>query len=218
MNFFDNKTILKTFYDNQGISKHFDKDCLYLENSFNEISRIWLDNLNKIEKVNYLMIAEAPLWGKVKKYIYNPQTNNSQFFYRSDLGDIINKPILDKRDFIKQCNDIGLLIIDISPYALNPTDTAINYREMTINQYRELVTLTLPFYFEQKIKAISEKKSNNIKTFFRYARVKNNFRDLISNVLIKYEIISSQNEIGDISQNGGGIDKTKLKQIILSNI
>lgn len=216
MNFNDNKKILKDYYDKQGISANFDKDCLYLEKSFNEISKIWLDNLNQIDKVNFVMIAEAPLWGKVKKYIYNPQTNNSQFFYRSDLSDIINKPILDKKDFIKHCNDIGLIIIDISPFALNPTDTAINYRKMTINQYRELVTRTLPFYFEQKIKAINEKKSRSVKTFFRYARVKNNFLDLISNVLIKYAIIGSQNEIGDISQKGGGIDKIKLKQIILS--
>ena len=214
MNFTDNKKILKNFYDKQGISANFDKDCLYLEKSFNEISKIWLDNLNQIDKVNFLMIAEAPLWGKVKKYIYNPEINNSQFFYRSDLGDILNKTIADKKSFINECNDIGLIVIDISPFALNPKDTSINYREMTINQYRELVNLTIPSFFEQKIKAIKEKKSKNVKTFFRYARVKNNFQDLISKVLLENEIISSQKEIGDISQNGGGIDKNKLKQII----
>lgn len=214
MNFNDNKKILKSFYDKQGISKNFDKDCFYLEKSFNEISKIWLDNLNQIDKVNFVMLAEAPLWGKVKKYIYNPEINNSQFFYRSDLGDILNKTIADKKSFISVCNEIGLIVIDISPFALNPTDTSINYREMKINQYRELVNLTIPHFFELKIKAIKEKKSKNVKTFFRYARVRNNFQDLISKVLIKNEIISSQNEIGDISQNGGGIDKNKLKQII----
>ncbi len=26
------------------------------------------------------MIAEAPLWGKDKSYIYNPETKNTQFF------------------------------------------------------------------------------------------------------------------------------------------
>ncbi len=151
MNFIDNKKILKAFYEKQGLSKSFDSDCLYLEKSFNEISKIWFDNLNQIEKVNFVMIAEAPLWGKVKKYIYNPEINNSQFFYRSDLGDILNKTISNKKSFIKECNDIGLIVIDISPFALNPTDTSINYREMTINQYRELVNLTIPFFFEQKI-------------------------------------------------------------------
>lgn len=61
---------------------------------------------------------------------------------------------------------------------------------------------------------IKAKKSANIKTIFRYARVKNTFQQLISNVLIEHGIINHQNEIGDISQNGGGIDKGKLRQII----
>jgi len=162
------------------------------------------------------MIAEAPLWGEVKKYLYNPQINNSQFFYRSDLGDIINRNIIDKADFIKVCNEIGFLVVDISPFPLNPNNTAINYRDFTANQYRQLVSLSIPTFFDLRIKAIKAKQSKNIKTFFRYARVKNNFQDLISNVLIDNKIINSENEIGDISQNGGGIDKVKLKQILTS--
>jgi len=217
MNFIENKRILKSFYTRQGLSSHFDRDCLYLENAFNEISNIWLNNLDQIDQVNFILIAEAPLWGKKKKYIYNPEINNSQFFYRSDLGDILNKDITDKKSFIKECNHIGLLIIDISPFALNPTDTSINYRTIRINQYRELVQLTIPYFFELKIKAANEKASKNVKAFFRYARVKNNFEDLISKVLLNNKVISSPNEIGDIFQNGGGIDKSKLKQLILSS-
>jgi len=50
--------------------------------------------------------------------------------------------------------------------------------------------------------------------FFRYTRVKNNFQDLIAQVLIDNNIIKTQNDIDDISQNGGGVDKSKLKMII----
>lgn len=216
MDFTDNKKILNTFYNEQGLSNNFDKDCLYLEKSFNEIFKTWFDNLQQIEEVKFLMIAEAPLWGKSKKYIYNPEINNSQFFYRSDLGDILNKHIPDKKSFIKACNDIGLLVVDISPFALNPTDTAINYRQITKNQYKQLVQLTIPYFFEQKIVAIQAKRSNNIKAFFRYSRVKETFQDLIGKALIDHKIINEINQIGDISQMGGGIDKNKLKQIILS--
>lgn len=218
MNFADNKKNLKTFYDRCGLSSKFDKDCVYLETAFNDINKIWFDNLYQIEKVNYLMIAEAPLWGQVKKYIYNPDINNSQFFYRSDLGDILNKHITDKLDFIKVCNEIGLLVVDISPFPLNPKDTAINYRDLTTSQYRQLVSLTIPSYFEEKIKAIGAKKSIDIKTFFRYSRVKTNFQDLISKVLIDNKFIETQNDIEDISQNGGGIDKVKLGKIIISKL
>ncbi|AZI27634.1 hypothetical protein EA772_20645 [Pedobacter sp. G11] len=221
MNYFDNKTNLKFFYEQNGLSGAFDTDNIYLENAFNEIYKIWLDNFKQIKTVNYLMIAEAPLWGNIKKYIYNPKTNNSQFFYRSDLGDILNRQIDDKEDFIKICNEIGLLIVDISPFPLNSKDTKINYsknvngsKKLSYKQYQQLVRLTIPTFFELKIRAITDKKSEHIKTFFRYARVKNNFEDIISRVLVDYKIIKTQNDIGDISQNGGGIDKTKFKEII----
>ena len=221
MNYFDNKKILKSFYEQNGFSGSFDADSVYLENAFNDIYKIWLDNFKQIRTVNYLMIAEAPLWGSIKKYIYNPKTNNSQFFYLSDLGDILNRQIGDKEDFIKVCNEIGLLIVDISPFPLNPKHTKINYsknvngsKKLSVKQYQQLVRLTIPEFFELKIRAIAEKKSENIKIFFRYARVKNNFEDIISRVLVDNKIIKTQNDIGDISQKGGGIDKTKLKEIM----
>ncbi|MGE5355326.1 MAG: hypothetical protein ACM3PT_03740 [Deltaproteobacteria bacterium] len=221
MNYSDNKIILKSFYEQNRISDAFDEDSIYLENAFNEIYKIWLGNFNQIKKVNYLMIGEAPLWGSIKKYIYNPNTNNTQFFYRSDLSYVLNRPIEDKREFIKVCNEIGLLIMDISPFPLNTKDTKINYsknencsKKLSKKQYQQLVKQTIPTFFELKIRAVAEKKSAEIMTFFRYARVKSNFEDIISKVLIDNEIIKSQYDIGDISQNGGGIDKTKLKEII----
>ena len=220
MNYSGNANILKTFYKQAELVSKFDKESAYLKNAFNEIEHLWQTNFDQIITVNYLMIAEAPLWGDQKKYIYNPETNNSQFFYRSDLDDILGNPIKDKKDFIKVCNEIGLLIIDISPFPLN-TDTAINYsktthesRKLTKDEYRKLVISTIPTYFGEKIKVINEKKSASIKTFFRYARVKNTFQDLISKVLIDNDFIKHVNDIKDISQTGGGIDKVKLGQII----
>jgi hypothetical protein len=134
MNYTENKKILKSFYDQNGLSNNFEKDNLYLETAFKDITKIWLDNLNQIKTVNYLMIAEAPLWGQVEKYIYNPKTSNSHFFYRSDLGDILNKNIEDKQDFIKICNEIGFLVVDISPFPLNPKETIINYGKLRKEQ------------------------------------------------------------------------------------
>lgn len=221
MKYSDNKKILQSFYDQNGLLSRLEKDSVYLEEAFNDIYRIWLDNFNQIESVNYLMLAEAPLWGKAKKYIYNQDINNSQFFYRSDLEEVLNKPIADKKEFIQVCNEIGLLIVDISPFPLNSKDTKINYRKsengskkLNKNQYKQLVNLTVPTFFEKKIKLVADKRPANIKTFFRYARVKNSFESIVSRVLIDNKIIKTQNDIGDISKKGGGIDKTKLKQII----
>ena len=224
MDYSKNKGVLRSHYTRNGIIEHFEKDNNYLEDAFNEITKIWFNNLDQINEVKYLMIAEAPLWGKSKSYIYNPDTPFTQFFYKSDLEYILNIQIKDKAEFIKCCNKIGLLIIDISPFALNSEDTVINYRSksknnpygLTEQQYRELVERTIPMFFEEKIKAIAPKMSSDIKVFFRYARVNKRFQDLISEILVTNGLIKSGNEILDISKGGGGIDRKKFEIILLS--
>mgnify|MGYP001767277953 CR=1 FL=1 len=222
-NFEGNKEILSNFYITNGLENFFKTDCEYLENAFIEINELWKTNFNKIREINYIMIAEAPLWGKKKNYIYNPETNNSQFFYRTDLGDVIGESILSKLDFLNAFNHLGIIVLDISPYAFNQTDSVVNYRKnknqskgLTKKQYRELVTLTLSEYFDKKLELISTKASDKIKVFFRYRRVKENFEDLMIPALLKHKLIQSQNEIIDISQSGGGVDKMKLERILNS--
>lgn len=216
-----NQQIIESFYANLGLANEFVKDNIYLESAFNEINKIWIENFKNINRVKYLLIAEAPLWGQNKKYIYNPKTNNTQFFYRSDLETILNIQITNKKEFIKTCKNIGLLVVDISPFPLNTKDTKINYgknkdgsKKLTKKEYKELVRLTMPTFFERKLNLIGQKKTSDIKVFFRYARVKNAFQDLISDALIENGLIKKREEIGDISQTGGGIDKLKLRNII----
>lgn len=223
MNYEGNKKILEEFYTRKGLTANFEKDSQYLEVAFNKITEIWLANLARIQEVKYLMIAEAPLWSKKESYIYNPNTPNTQFFHKGDLESILNGvTICDKTDFINRCNEIGLLIIDISPFALNTEDTIINYRQksrsnpngITKNEYRQLIKDTNPAFFEYKIKALAPKRSADIKVFFRYARVKRAFRDIIAEVLINYNIIKSPDDISDISQRGGGINRAKFKILL----
>lgn len=221
MNYKENIQIIESFYDSLGMANVFASDNIYLESAFNKIDELWTKNFEKIDKVNYLMLAEAPLWGRDKSYIYNPKTNNSQFFYRSDLEQILNINIPDKKEFINTCNKIGLLVVDISPFPLNTKDTKINYgknvdgsKKITKKEYRELVKRTIPTFFEKKMNLVSQKQSSNIKVFFRYTRVKNAFQDLISDILSENGLIKNQEDIGNISQKGGGIDRMKLKSII----
>src|SRR5690606_34495098 len=100
--------IIKSFYQKKGYGTNFKNELLYLQTSFDKIKNIWLKNLDEIDKVNYIMIAEAPLWGNKRNYIYNPATNFSQFFFKSDLEDALRISIDDKQDFINMCNKIGL--------------------------------------------------------------------------------------------------------------
>jgi len=186
-----------------------------LETAFIDIDRLWMDNFDQIEKVKYLMLAEAPLWGKEGKYIYNLNyTQPSQFFYPSDLGFVLHRNIPSKKELIAVFNEIGLVIVDISPFALNQFDTSINYRGSIINQYKELVCNTIQTYFVEKLTTIAEKKSSDIKVFFRYKRLKNTFQDIMSEVLIASKFIEHKNEIEDVAKKGGGIDRLKLGKII----
>jgi hypothetical protein len=182
----ENKKIIESFYFGLGLENEFEKDNRYLESAFNKTNEIWIENFIQIEKVKYLMIAEAPLWEKNENYFYNPDSQNTQFFYRSDLEEALNTKIENKAEFIQTCNRIGLLILDISPFPLNTKDTIINYgknkngsKKLTKREYRDLVSKTIPFYFEKKVQRIKEKRSEDLKIFFRYARVKNTFMDLI---------------------------------------
>ncbi|CAD7839912.1 MAG: hypothetical protein [Olavius algarvensis spirochete endosymbiont] len=160
------------------------------------------------------MLSEAPLWGERKSYIYNPNTMNTQFFYRSDLEFCLKEKINDKIEFINKLNSIGFIILDISPFPLNDKDTIINYRTISKNDYKSLLNKTLSIYFTEKLALILEKKSENIKIFYRYGRVKNTFNNLLGERFLEKEIINSVKEIIDISQRGGGIDRYKLNSII----
>ena len=223
MDYKESKEILRKFYEQKGLTANFEKDNEYLEKAFNKIIDIWLDNLAQIREVKYLMIAEAPLWGCKESYIYNPDTPNTQFFHKCDLEIALNGiTICNKRDFIDCCNKIGLLIIDISPFALNTEDTIVNYRPksqsnpygITKIEYQRLIRDTLPMFFEEKIKAFAPRRSDDIKVFFRYARVKDTFCDIVADCLIYYDVIKLSDEILEISQQGGGIDRIKFKKII----
>jgi hypothetical protein len=216
---------LKQLYTRLGISdEDFERDQAYLKQSFSEMSKIWLENFEKIDKVNYIMLSEAPLWGDAKSYIYNESTPFTQFFYKSDLERALNDGTIfsSKRAFLKKLNEIGFLIIDISPFALNQK-TKLNYSEnsetskkLTQGQYKRLVQATMDHYFKEKLKlAKSKLKNSKPVVLWRYARVKGAFEDILSTSLIKEGLIKTPSDIKNIWMNGGGIEvENKLKPII----
>lgn len=175
---------------------------------------MWEEQFRKINKVNYVLLSKAPLWGEKKKYIYNPKTPLSQFFYKSDLEIVTDKILNNKEDFLKELNEIGFVILDLSPFPLNVKDTSINYRSIKKSDYTELVEKAALFYLTHKLNNLI-KKSNIQTTFlFRYARVKNLFQNTMKNLLMENGFKLSENGISDIAQMGGGIDRQKLKNIM----
>ena len=101
MNWFKLSNVLRQYYYEQRLDKWFVKDNRYLSNAFCEIEKFWLREYNQIEKIRFVMLSEAPLWGHDKKYIYNPKTNNTQFFFRSALEYSVNRKISDKINWVQ---------------------------------------------------------------------------------------------------------------------
>jgi hypothetical protein len=221
MNFDIFEQILEEFYEENRIISFFDNNRNYLEEAFYSIFKLWEQNFEKIEDVKYIVIAEAPLWGKEKKYIYNPNINNSQFFTIKNLSILTERSISNKLDFINSCNEMGLLFIDVSPFALNHHDTRMNYSKtrnaslkLNRNQYRVLTSKTLPYYFEKKLELANTKKQVSAKVFIRYARIKNNLEDYLIPLLNKYNYTQNSNGFDVISKRGGMIDIQRLKTLM----
>lgn len=210
----DLSNVLRKFYLRKGIIAWYNNDEKYLSEAFYEIEKLWLEQFNKIRKIKYVMLSEAPLWGKEKKYIYNVKIPNSQFFYRSDLEFALNEKVIDKSDFIDKLNQIGFIIVDLSPFAFNSKDTIINYRQLSTIDYKRILENTIPIFFSKKIELINQKRNDDICVFYRYARVRNFLTNMIAEKIIDQKLIDSKDNLFDISQKGGGIDKEKLKRLI----
>ncbi|MEN8123317.1 MAG: hypothetical protein ABFS35_23470 [Bacteroidota bacterium] len=208
--------ILFDFYSQKNVDHHFKNDEKYLSTAFEEIEKIWMQNYNEIATINYVMLSEAPLWGERKNYIYNPTINNTQFFFRSDLEFCLKEKIKTKIEFIQKLNSIGFIVLDIFPFPLNDKNTVINYRTISKKDYKYLLKRTLPISMAEKLSLISKKSSKNIRFFFRYGRVKDAFNNLLGELILGKRLIHSANEVFDISQRGGGINKNKLN-VILNN-
>jgi hypothetical protein len=209
--------VLEKLYFDLSISKQdFKKDKIYLEDAFVGISKLWLDNFDKIDKVKYILLAEAPLWGDSESYIYNEASPFTQFFYKSDLENALEIEIGCKKSFLNKLNEIGFLIIDFSPFALN-RNTKVNYSEnypdskkLKSKLYKQLVSDTIPYYFSEKLRLAKTKINvKELDVIFRYKRVERAFQGILLESLKLQGFINQESDFKNIWQNGGGIDIDK---------
>ena len=96
--------------------------------------------------------------------------------------------------------NLGILILDVSPFALNDIDTHLSYRILKPSEYRQLVISCWREHIQPVLIRISDSSPNFV---FRYKRVKDMFEPLFVEKL-------NLPSIGSIHQSGGGIDHKKL--------
>lgn len=218
---------LDNIYNKYGLTLS-SNELKYLRTAFEEILKIWFNQINKINNVRAILIAEAPLWNNdgSNSYFYNPNSKFTQFFYKSDLEFVLEHlcqekiTIADKTDFIKKCNEIGLVLLDVSPFPLNGNDTQLNYgktnkgKSLKISSklYKKLIEDTLESYFLPKLNHISPKCTSNTCTIlYRYKRVENQFHPLLKEHLLQY---FTDINVFTIGQQGGGINRNELLKAI----
>ena len=213
---------LKKFYKEQDKLNHFKNDEIYLKNAFLNIEELWNKQFQKIEKLKVIMISEAPFYGDIQRYLYNPHTAPSVFFYFKDLEVFLkdDEKLVRPKTTVEQKNMMydyfyknGFITLDIFPFALNPNNTAINYRDMSKKLYYQLLEETTKEYLIPKLKACLEKSDSNTHFVYRYKRffdkTENHFEKVLAEVSPK-----NQYKIDSINGKGMFLDKKKLKELL----
>jgi hypothetical protein len=212
------KDELYDFYQLHRVSERFEADFRYLSEANHEIENLWMKQYHQIPQIKYIMLSEAPLFGENKSYIYNEKAGQTQFFFYSDIGEIINRPINSKQDMFNAFSQLGLMIVDIFPFAFNQT-TAIQYSDFSSGKdrkYQMLFGIIYPKYLKLKLDLILKKAKDPVICFYRYARVKDNIHNSLAAKTSSYHgrLIL---EDAAVSQQGGGINKQRLKEILIGN-
>jgi len=193
----------------------------YLKEAYSFTENLWLSQIAKIDKVEVVMISEAPLFGKNKNYFYNLDTKFSSFFNFNDIIEVLDiqceKEDYNNKEFaINALNKKGFLILDIFPFALNPEITELNFKNLKKNDYQVLFGNNLETYIEDKLQLIKSKSNEKIVFAYRYKRLRNNVHELLKRKIIQHGLIQSTEPLEALNNNMS-LDRKKLKEIINSN-
>ncbi len=214
------KEILKNVYTRYQILDYFEKDELYLKNAFEKTEKLWKEQFYQMEQINFIMISEAPLFGNIERYIYNPETAPSSFFHYNDLEAFPYIDRLESRATIKEQKEkmflefkkMGFIILDLFPLALNQSDTAINFRHMKRSLYNTLLRETAPYFLIPKLELCMAKFSSNTHFLYRYKKLFKKTDNFFESTL--KQITNKTFKIDTINGENMSLDRVKLKEIL----
>jgi len=214
---------LKDVYHEHNILEYFENDESYLKNAFKTTERLWQEQFNKTDTLNIIMISEAPLFGDIQRYIYNPDTPPSVFFYFKDLevfleeGQKIKRPKTtqeQKNIMFEYFSNNGFISLDIFPFALNPHHTKIHYQNMSKKLYHHLLKITAENYLIPKLKLCLEKSTEHTHFVYRYKRLFDKTEHHFEEVLKQISEKEIKYKIDSINSKSMSLDKEKLKRLL----
>ena len=197
---------LKQIYIAYGVSDRFKEDEKYLGKAFKHIKQLWEAQFQSIEKINFVLLGEAPFYGETKSYFYNEHSQYTPFF-RHEVNPIVKSTSLNKSDLFLHLKENGFIILDIFPFALNK-DTAIDYKKnIKDKKALDLFNTIYEFYFVPKLKKIKTKATKKTVFCLRYKKNKI-LSDAIKTCL---ESLNFVTEVECIASNNMPINSTALQ-------
>lgn len=172
----------------------------YLRNSFFTVEEMWERALDNYSKITAILIGEAPLFGSDQKYIYNTNTPQSSFLYASQLpGYSADKHGNGKVGLLNAMKDLGLVALDLYPFALNSNDTpTLSMKAFSSKKFDITAEQVFEFYTRPKIDQLAKKYPDLI-VLCRYSRLAERTKKLLGE---KHAI--------SVWSSSMGIDKQKL--------
>ena len=158
------------------------QELIYLRDAYLETERIWAEEVKKISAPRIVLLGEAPLFGKLGNYIYNPETPPSAFLRPSDFaGYSAAGTRANKNELLSLMRQSGMVVIDAFPFALNTSDTlTLNFDSMrrTSKIYQKLLNQVFEAHVLSKISMLNEDLLK-LKVLVRYRGMMKPIRPLL---------------------------------------
>ena len=176
----------------------------YLRNSFFQVESMWESALRDYSNISAILIGEAPLFGTDQKYIYNINTPQSSFLYASQLpGYNQDKHGNGKIGLLSIMKDLGVVVMDLYPFALNSSDTpTLSMNQFSSSKFDVVAEQIFETYTRPKIEKLTDCYPN-VKVLCRYSRLSERTQKLLGD-----------RQAIPVWSSSMGIDKEKLARAL----
>lgn len=191
-----------------------DRELVYLQNAFFDVEDKWQAALDKIEQPRFILLGEAPLYGKDCSYIYSGHTQPTAFLRPTDFPKFVEQKVNnDKAYMLDAMRDFGIIVIDLFPYALNEYDTpTMNYKKIQNKPvYSRLLINSFENFTKMKILKVMS-QSPDATVLIRYKRIMKHVVPLMQDLGIKKGF--KQGDYTCIGSNNMGVDKKLFRSAL----
>ncbi len=203
--------ILHIIYEEHGMLVRLSKDADDLEEAFIHIEKLWEEQFKKIDRINFILLGEAPRYGSDRSYFYNADSKYTAFF-RHEISPSVISTSLSKPVLFHHLRESGFIILDLFPFAFND-NTAISYRPnfRSKKKVKKLFERTYEYYLEPKLKKIQGKSHKNTVFCLRYKKHKGMLEKVIQTRLNEVGFSFDISDIGCVGSSNMPIDTKELE-------